>query len=121
MKCSGLSKLQKRILLGLFQDFRAAVPTGYPPDYLRWRTTGEPAVSASLSRAMRRLEARGLVLRQNYTSGMGGAYGGRLRQSQADPHNRTTHVQILPAGLEAAKWLLNVVAPFVNRLEADGP
>jgi hypothetical protein len=46
---------------------------------------------SSRSRSLRRLEQRGLVLRQSYVHG-------KLRRSQEDPHGRTTHVQLTPEG-----------------------
>ena len=75
------------------------------------------AYSASLSRALRQLEGKGLVLRQNDVSGFPGSDGaGRShRVSSSDPHNRTTHVVLLPAGLEAAERLTNEIVPHVNR------
>jgi hypothetical protein len=61
---------------------------------------------ASLSRALRRLEERGLILRQNSASGSPGIEG--PRQSNADPHSRrSTEVQLLPAGMQLARELVN--------------
>lgn len=53
-----------------------------------------PVERASDSRALARLERRGLILRQNIT---------RVRQSADEPHRRTTHVQLTPAGRNVAK------------------
>ena len=53
-----------------------------------WRTEGSRAAQASLSRTLRRLEARGLVRRES-------VYGERK------PGSRTTRVRLLPAAFEA--------------------
>jgi hypothetical protein len=60
-----------------------------------WRTSGTRAFHAAVSRSLKRLEAQGFVLRQNHTSGP-------LRKSKRARHTRTTHVQLLPAGLKLA-------------------
>jgi hypothetical protein len=65
---------------------------------------------ASLSRAMRRLEERGLILRQNSRSGAPGIKG--PRQSTADPHSRrNTNIVLLPAGMQLARELVNKKTP----------
>lgn len=53
-----------------------------------------PVERASDSRALARLERRGLILRQSIR---------RARQSADEPHGRTTHVQLMPAGRIVAK------------------
>ena len=81
---------------------------------VRWRVGDATAsVRASLSRSLRRLELRGLVLRQDDWSG--NPETGKARQTAAEPHQRTTHVQLLPAGIEMAERLTNRGAEFVNR------
>jgi hypothetical protein len=112
----GLSKMQKFMLFTLYQWHlagRSVEDWGIP-----WRTTGTRSDQASLSRALRRLEERGLVLRQNQ-HGEGAIDGrprldpiGRLRTSgfcRRDKDDgrvtRTDHVVLLPAGLALAERL----------------
>ena len=56
----------------------------------------DPSERAALSRAMLRLEQRGLILRQNWTSGAPGVGG--PRKAATDPHRKTTHVLLTDAG-----------------------
>ena len=53
---------------------------------------GNASMRASGSRSLRRLEARGLILRQNGISG-------GLRTSDGDPHTRTRSVQLTELGI----------------------
>jgi hypothetical protein len=105
-----LSRLQKNLLMSLYDDHcelerlrERGVPAFAWCWGSRWRTTGESSVRASLSRALKRLEDRGLVLRQNEMSGCPDT--GTMRQSKTDRHNRTTAVQLLPVGVDLAKRL----------------
>ena len=61
-----------------------------------------PSQRAALSRAVRRLERRGLVLRQNWRR-----RPLRARLSHADPGpGRTTHLELTPAGYQLAQRLI---------------
>jgi hypothetical protein len=66
------------------------------PWYMRSRNGITPVERASDSRALARLERRGLLLRQN--SGTG-----KARVSPDQPHNRTTHVRLTADGRRAAQ------------------
>jgi hypothetical protein len=70
-----------------------------------WWRIGDstPAERAAFSRALKRLEERGLVLRQNRVAGAPGSGG--LRDSAAQLHIRTTNVQLTDMGREVAKRL----------------
>ena len=63
---------------------------------------------ASVSRALARLEQRGLVLRQNWVNGSPGTGG--IRTAATDPHLRTTNVLLLPAGIALAARLTKQTA-----------
>ena len=78
-----------------------------------WRVGGTRSFAASSSRTLRRLEDRGLVLRQNGASGSPDTQ--MARTSRAEAHNRTTGVVLLPAGLELAERLTKRGRPNVNR------
>ncbi len=60
-------------------------------------TAGSASYRASVSRSLRRLEARGLILRQNNVSNIPGLSG--RRRSADDPHRKTTHVAFTDIGL----------------------
>ena len=68
-----------------------------------WHVTGTRSEQASVSRTLLRLESRDLILRQNAVSGNPDT--GCLRKSATDPHNRTTTVLLLSAGVELAHRL----------------
>jgi hypothetical protein len=117
----GLSAKEKNILLGLKDDFERlekrvaelnqAMATD-PDNHellgwlrgnerllhwgIRWRVTGSRSQAASISRSLRRLEQRGLVLRQNEIRG--NPETGTMRESKEDPHARTINVQLTPEG-----------------------
>jgi len=115
-----LSRQQQHILVFLYHAYledkaiqnRPEVPLGcrtVDTFGVRWRTKGTRSDQTSLSRALRRLEERGLVLRQNQVRGSGEGTG-RCRLSKAEEHNRTTHVRLLPDGIEVAERLSTEVA-----------
>src|SRR5688500_8040526 len=90
---SKLSHLQKHLLYYLARrhaaqearnDIRGLAWGAY------WKVGGTPAERAAYSRALRRLEQRGLVLRQNETSGA--PHTGSVRTHADQPHKRTTNV-----------------------------
>ena len=65
-----------------------------------WRTDRlSRAQQAAMSRALRRLEGGGFVLRQNCVTG---GDQGTVRRSKSERHHRTTHVQLLRKGRELA-------------------
>ena len=87
-----LSRQQRAVLLDVYTRYvaQAALEAQYPhagtqlPAWgASWYTDTDRSGQASLSRSLRRLEARGLVLRRN--------------QYRGGP--RTTHVKLLPDGL----------------------
>jgi hypothetical protein len=113
-----LSKVQRDLLAWLYAEHIAG---GDGPGYggcVHWHTDGTDSERATLSRALRRLELRGLLLRLNFASGMGEQYDLAMRQSKDDPHNRTTHIRLLPMGIEIGKRLTIATVADVNRLPA---
>jgi hypothetical protein len=69
-----------------------------------------PSLAASASRALRRLENRGLVLRQN---GWGGCPDtGETRKDKTDAHDRTTQVLLTEEGREFAERLTKIYNNF---------
>jgi len=111
-----LSKVQRDLLAFLYAEHIAG---GAGPGYggcIHWRTKATNSGRATLSRALCRLERRGLLLRLNFTSGMGERHDFAMRQSKDDPHNRSTHIKLLPAGVEIGKRLSNHTTANVNRL-----
>jgi len=116
-----LSRQQQDVLAHLYRLYvdQAPGPFGVP-----WRTTGTRSGQASLSRALRRLETRGLVLRQNQVVGSpdsvavdpdGVSRPGYKRTSRDQRHGRTTHVELTAAGIEVAKGLTTGPSEYVNR------
>ena len=99
-----LSPLQRTLLLWLYCEHRDG---GWLHDRIHWRSSGSAAAIAARSRALRRLEQRGLVLRVNCSTGVPGT--GFVRKIISELHNRTTHVEVLPAGVELAKRLTSEV------------
>ena len=111
-----LSTEQKRILIWLLEQYETGNSDrngwGVP-----WRTSGTASDRAVLSRSISRLEARGLVLRQNIWRGTEGPehanpYDGRLTTSwgirpnkSIPPPKRTTHLTLTTEGLEIAHAL----------------
>jgi hypothetical protein len=108
-----LSRLQRSILRRLLHWWawihaderraRAYMPFGIPltklRPYLQYR---DPADRAAFSRALRRLEARGLIIRVNGTSGCPDV-GGRMRTSPDQSHRRTDHILLTEACLRWAE------------------
>jgi hypothetical protein len=85
-----------------------------------------PSATAARSRALRQLERRGLVLRQNQVSGCPGfdedaPRRGSKRRSAADPHDRTTDVELTELGRAVARRLIERAAADVNRREGPAP
>jgi hypothetical protein len=116
MAAAKLSRLQKQILLNLLQIIRRHENQSedFPEIVLRrrvplaaLRTTDQPksrADSAAYSRALRRLEARGLVLRINRSRGDPAT--GRIRGSAQEPPPRRSDCLVLTArGEEVARQL----------------
>ena len=104
-----LSRLQKSLLRWLIRRHNYIAEHGNPYEQnrlhyfgVKWRPQADtPSQRASVSRAIREMENRGLLLRQNVLC------EGRARLTREDPHDRTTHVKLLPAGDQAAKLLTN--------------
>jgi DNA-binding MarR family transcriptional regulator len=113
---SKLSGVQRDLLVFLYAEHADG---GAGPGYdgcIHWRIDGTDSERATLSRALRRLERRGLLLRLNFVTGMGERYDLAMRRSKDDPHNRTTHIKLLPPGVEVGKQLTNQTAANANRL-----
>jgi DNA-binding MarR family transcriptional regulator len=105
-----LSRNQAHVLLCLYQNLIRGLCHWYPGT-VPWRTKGTASERASLSRTLRRLEKRGLLLRVNQVDGPD-------RKVAADPHDRTTDVLLSPAGIDLAKRLSNPDAENDNHLAA---
>jgi len=116
MSASGeqrLGSLQRRILVWLYkQTLVAEKVTAFPGRLAVWGVPWQthvrgsewsPGKRASVSAALRRLEARGLLLRQNELSGS--PLTGRARIHAAAPHNRTVTVALTEEGRRVAKPL----------------
>jgi hypothetical protein len=111
-----LSRLQKQILLNLHRFIRKHEKHGDDsPEVVRYRRVpltalrgDEPkgrADSAAFSRAVRRLEARGLLLRINRRRG--DLITCRIRRSAREPAPRRSDCLVLTKrGQKAAKWIL---------------
>lgn len=106
---SKLSAQQRQILLYLYECHGAV---GDHPLARRLRVWGtrwkaqkweSRSRHASMSRALSRLESRGLLLRQNEVSGAPKTRG--IRANASEPHVRTTSVLLLLPGIEIAKQL----------------
>lgn len=91
-----------------------------------WHTKASRSEQASLSRTLARLEARGLVLRQNQRTGNnavmkpdpnGTLSSGSVRApgDARVPKSRTTSVLLLPAGIAIVERLTRPVTGDVNR------
>ena len=115
----GLSKNQRRMLEVLYLDaINGGAGPGYS-GYSYWATIGTTTQRASWSRALRRLEQRGILLRVNFSNGMGEQYGYRMRKSKDEPHSRTTHIKLTDAGMEIGKRLTKTKNSDVNRSGGD--
>lgn len=114
-----LSQLQRDILKWLYARH---VENGSPADggRIRWAVDGDAPARAAMSRALRRLEERDLLFRRNFSSGMGEKHNYRMRLYKLDEHNRTTHITLLPGGVEIGKRLTNGLRRDVNRLDESG-
>lgn len=119
----GLSKQQQDILLDLLREtnrqiHRSGKPSAWGvwwynriPQWLRQGygpKSQTAAYRASLSRALKRLEERGLVVRQNCIHGFPGHPEGRAgRVSKVDPApKRTTNVVLTAEGRAIAERLI---------------
>jgi hypothetical protein len=101
---SGLSRLQRDVLTWAWRETVALEASGDSTVRIwgvRWHPEPQtPAGRAVLSRALRRLEERRLVVRKNQaTNGMDTTTGRRLRW-------RTTHVLLTEAGRDLAQRLI---------------
>lgn len=108
---SGLSRLQRELLARLLvYDDRARAGTpqfgywGVPVKWLRREGDRTRSGSAAFSRALARLEARGLALRSSQNSGVpSGPRKGYIRTSPDEPAPRRADLVVLTdAGREAA-------------------
>ena len=117
---SKLSDLQRSLLANLLAWERwartlpdglgrlLALRDGAPVTWLRGRPqrgihTHSRANSAVFSRALLRLEQRGLLVRTNVRSGMPDS--GKVRRSSGLPHGRTDHVFLTDEGHRVAEAL----------------
>jgi hypothetical protein len=89
----GLHAEQRAMLMYIYRNTvlgASNTPVGLPWQPSKWGMTSTPARKASCSRSLKRLEERGLVLRQNWRAG--------TRRSALEPHDRTTHVVLTEVG-----------------------
>jgi hypothetical protein len=116
----GLSHLQKNILRWLLNDERARKHLVQADGHAWWGSPWQhrradrssPAIRAADSRALRRLEERGLVLRDNTHQGVNGRDCIRDESDVRIAGSRTTHVRLTLVG-----WTLAGMLPVP---EADG-
>jgi hypothetical protein len=101
-----LSPYQEGVLVWLLDHYRRIEATGKTVDVwgidIGRRPPGTSrSESAADSRALRRLEDRGLIERRNFASG--DRYGGRVDRK---PHqHRTTHITLTATGRDLAERL----------------
>ncbi len=102
-----LSAEQNSILEWLFANIPKSTTDAFGIRWMpgKWGLTSTPSSRAAYSRSLKRLEERGLVLRQNQVSG--NPYTQMARASKDEPHNRTTHVQLTQLGEELAATLFS--------------
>jgi len=94
----GLSTDQKLLLALLFETHQERDAAGTLNNWgVPILASGSASYRASTSRSLRRLEARGLILRHNDVTGAPGL--DRMRRSASDPHRKTTHVAFTEIGL----------------------
>ena len=94
-----LSGQQQRMLIYLYRLYQEADPSERDIVGVYWGVNGGAVKQASVSCSLRRLESRGLLVRQHLTAG---------RETLAPTHRRTTHVRLLHAGLALAQRLIHV-------------
>ena len=130
MNTAKLSQHQRVILMTVYEATMQAEERADAPDVHRvvrgwldawgiecWPSTWWPNVKpASISRSLRELEARGLLLRQNQHSGSPGQGYARTRADEPAPR-RCTHVLLTEQGREAAKLLISHVTQDINSLQ----
>jgi hypothetical protein len=113
---SKLSQLQKRVLRDLLawvehargRENVASADMHAPVVWLRGRGSKARADSAAFSRAVVRLERRGLLVRSSHTEGIPQPHprAGKVRMALDEPApRRATHLILTPAGEEVAKRL----------------
>jgi hypothetical protein len=117
MTADRLSKVQRDLLLWAYDHRPTSAVNVMFGARLKWPTGLPPARRASLSRALRRLERRGLILRQNTTTG--NPETGAARKSPDEPHTRTNGVALTVAGLELCERLTQETMEQVNRSEIE--
>jgi hypothetical protein len=128
-----LSADQRRLLANLLRYYRHVEAHGSDRDRIYLRLHGVPmswlrprggshpsrtrADTAAFSRAVRRLEARGLVLRVNSTTGQtAGPRAGKVRRSADEPFTgRTDHILLTDAGRQAAETVSTDQVVNANR------
>ena len=126
----GLSELQERILCWLLQATVEVETHGHPIQQrdlayfgIPWRPSkGQKAWTATdravFSRAISRLEARRLIIRQNIASGTPGIGRARLTVDEPPPL-RTTHLKLTDTGREVAERLTKTVNYNVSRYTGE--
>jgi hypothetical protein len=99
-----LSRQQRSILLHLYRLYQQEDPHERDRYGVFWGVRGTRVRQASISRTLRRLEGRGLILRLRHAaaSAMEGDPG---QETPQDTRCRTTGVLLLPAGLAVAQRL----------------
>ncbi len=126
--------MQKNVLRKVLHYIQHVEEHGneYAKACLRGRTSGVPirwlrgyghdrrrSDSAAFSRALNRLEQRGLIVRTNTVTGLppGHPRAGYVRQAAEEPHKRTNAIILTDAGREEAEYLsVNIITEeIVNR------
>lgn len=99
-----LSKQQKEILMSVYADSLVFRHNPRSPG-ISWRTLeASRSRQSSVSRSLRRLEERGLLVRTNHWSGIPGS--GRIRTRLDEPAPvRTDHVILTEEGTDVAEQL----------------
>jgi hypothetical protein len=115
----GLSRLQREILCGTLALYRDVEEYGNDFAQMLVKTGGvglkhlrprgvSPADRAAFSRALKRLEARGLIVCSNTTSGIpSGPRARYIRTSADEPHGRTDSLFLTDLGRETTERLTN--------------
>ena len=92
-----LSHQQKQILRHIFAKTQEADLAAEGQGAVSWGVDGDRVFQASASRALKRLECRGLLRRLHHT-----APG---QEPSPEPHHRTTHVVLTDVGIATAQRL----------------
>jgi hypothetical protein len=99
-----LSRQQQSILLHLYHLYQQEDPRERDRYGVFWGVRGTRVRQVSISRTLRRLEGRGLILRLRHAAASA-MEGGSGQETSQSARCRTTGVLLLPAGLAVAQRL----------------